>query len=226
MLVAPPFLFRGRCHRVDAGEDRLWRFVELAHRRFSLYSENMDNKKRDIIVYLSVALIVIVVVAAGYFAGWFGSAPATGGNSGGQTSATRSAVPANMVVPGAGATGTPQGVAVPQISIPAAPGVQAQLRVFNISAEKGVFTPSTVIANEGDTVRINFTAVDKTYDMTVPDLNLRQTAQKGETKILEFGANPSGKFTYYCESCGGLNSSATGFIVVVPGTSAASSAAK
>lgn len=179
----------------------------------------MENKKKDIIIYSIVALIILVV-AVGYFVGWF--AVPSGTPTSGPTSATRSDVPPGTVAPAVGATGTPEGVAVPQVSIPAAPGVKAQLRVFNITASNNVFTPSTVIANEGDTIHINFTAVDKTYDITIPDLSLQQTAKKGETKVLEFGANPPGKFAFYCESCGGLNSSAIGSIIIVPATSTSS----
>jgi heme/copper-type cytochrome/quinol oxidase subunit 2 len=44
---------------------------------------------------------------------------------------------------------------------------------------------------------------------------MKQTASAGESKILEFQANQSGSFLYYCESCGGEESLATGNIVVV-----------
>jgi hypothetical protein len=37
---------------------------------------------------------------------------------------------------------------------------------------------------------------------------MKQTAKKGEGKVLEFQAVTEGKFLFYCDACGGLNSSA------------------
>ena len=106
-------------------------------------------------------------------------------------------------------------IAVPTVVVPAAPGATAQLRSFNISAEGGKFIPSQIIANVGDTVHINFTAVDKGYDIVFPSYNMMQVAQKGETKILEFQALEDGSFLYYCDSCGGPNSATAGKIIIV-----------
>ncbi len=169
------------------------------------------NKTKEFIAII-IGVVIVVLVILGFVFGWF-SGMNTARNGG---SLTKSAVPAGTVAPSVGATSTPKGVAVPTVVTPAAPGATTQLRVFNISADKGVFTPSTVIANEGDTVHINFTAVDKTYDITVPDFGLKQTAAKGETKVLEFGATQSGKFTYYCASCGNSATSPNGYIIIVP----------
>jgi plastocyanin len=172
------------------------------------------NKTKELIAII-IGTVIVVLVILGFVFGWFSGI--SGGNvgTGGTGSLTKSAVPAGTVVPGVGATSTPKNVAVPQVVTPAAPGVSAQLRVFNISADKDAFAPSTVIANEGDTVHINFTAVDKTYDITFPDYGMKQTAAAGETKILEFQATSPGKFAYYCESCGNSATSPSGYIIIV-----------
>lgn len=106
-------------------------------------------------------------------------------------------------------------IALPTIVTPAAPGIEAQFRSFNIMAEGDKFTPSKVIANVGDTVHINFTAVDKAYDIVFPSYNMKQTAKAGETKILEFQAVMAGDFLYYCEACGGATSATKGNIIIV-----------
>ena len=130
----------------------------------------------------------------------------------------RDEVPSDIVVPdqNASATNTPKDIAIPKVSIPAAPGVSATLRVFDITAKENTFTPPTIAAYSGDTVHINFTATDKAYDIIFPDYNMKQTAQKGETKVLEFQAQATGKFTYFCELCGGVQSKAIGYIIVAP----------
>lgn len=107
-------------------------------------------------------------------------------------------------------------IAVPVVVVPAAPGSSSKFRSFQIRAENDTFTPTKVIANSGDTVHIDFTAVDKNYDIIFPGYNMMQSAKTGETKILEFQALRTGDFTYYCPSCGGPTKGPTGHIIIVP----------
>lgn len=105
-------------------------------------------------------------------------------------------------------------VAVPTVVTPAAPGATQKYRSFNISANAGVYTPSSIIGNVDDTIHINFTAVDKDYDIVFPSYNMKQTAKKGETKVLQFQAVQEGSFTYYCQMCGGENGPTKGSIII------------
>jgi plastocyanin len=130
----------------------------------------------------------------------------------------RTAVPASITVPKVGQilpAVQQKDVAVPTTVVPAAAGATTQFRIFNISASAGRFTPSKIIANLGDTIHINFTAVDGDYDITFPSYNMKQSAKQGETKILEFQALADGSFLYYCGSCGGPTGTATGSIIIV-----------
>lgn len=106
-------------------------------------------------------------------------------------------------------------IAVPTVVVPAAPGVDSKFRNFDITAEGGKFIPEKIIVQVGDTVHINFTAVDKDYDITFPSYNMKQTAKQGQTKILEFQAVQDGSFLYYCESCGGAEGMTKGNIIIV-----------
>ena len=193
--------------------------------------KNFFADKKNIYLVVGAAVVLIVAVIIGIVVGRSTGSPASGGvngpaaggTAGGPTTgpgstATWGEVPKDIVIPNQGATATsvPKDVAIPKVSIPAAPGVSATLRVFDISADGGKFTPSTVAAYTGDTIHVNFTAVDKAYDITFPDYGMKQTAQKGQTKVLEFQAQAVGKFAYYCDSCGGLKSSAVGYIIVAP----------
>lgn len=175
-------------------------------------------KKQIIIISAAVVIIVVgIVLLAGKFQkigpNNYGPAGTTTGEA--PKSATRADVPKDIKIPELGEK-TSEGVAAPVSVSNAAPGTSAKLRTFNIKAENSLFDPSTVIAKIGDTIHINFTAVDKTYDMTLPDYGMKQTATKGETKIFEFQAVSEGKFTYYCNSCGGLDSKTKGYIIVAP----------
>lgn len=91
-----------------------------------------------------------------------------------------------------------------------------KLRSFTMKIENGVFTPQTFICYQGEMMKIWITAIDKDYDVVQPDNGLRQTIKKGETKFIESQMNDIGKFVFYCESCGGLNSKAIGYMLVVP----------
>jgi plastocyanin len=106
-------------------------------------------------------------------------------------------------------------IAVPSAAIPAAPGIEAQNRIFNIRGEGGKFIPSKVIANYNDTVHIEFTAVDRDYDIVFSGYNMSQSAKKGQTKVIEFQAIQDGRFPYYCSSCGGSVTDAQGEIIIV-----------
>jgi heme/copper-type cytochrome/quinol oxidase subunit 2 len=133
-----------------------------------------------------------------------------------QGSLTKQEVPENITVPELNETPVDENVAVPLTVSQAAPGVTAMLRRFEIKAENDEFSPSEIIVNQNDTIHIDFTAVDKEYDMTLPDYGMKAVAAKGETKVFEFQAVGSGKFLYYCDSCGGIESKTQGHITILP----------
>jgi len=176
----------------------------------------MNKEKIYLIVGGVVVLIIIGVLVGGSTKTGTNTVSDTRSTGGRTKSLTQAEVPSDVVVPDQGATATsvPKDFAIPIVSVSAAPGSDASLRVFDITASGDVFSPSTIAAYTGDTVHINFTAADKTYDITFPDYSMKQVATKGQTKVLEFQASATGKFTYYCDSCGGLSSSAKGYIII------------
>ncbi len=83
---------------------------------------------------------------------------------------------------------------------PAAPGVTAQLRVFDMTATAGGFEPDRLVVNEGDTISVRMKAGASAFDIVVPDLGLHQTARPGEgEKVLEFQASAAGTYPFACE---------------------------
>lgn len=135
-----------------------------------------------------------------------------------ESASFRDLVPAGTTVPGTSTVLTPAQakiIAVPTVVAPAAVQGSALFRNFNIKGEGNVFTPSQIIANFRDKVRINLTAVDKDYDFYFPSYSMMISVKKGETKYLEFEAMHEGSFNFYCNSCGGPDSSARGKIIIV-----------
>jgi len=130
-------------------------------------------------------------------------------------SKTRSEASGNIQVPEKDSV-VPEGVAKPTFTAPASAKTDADIRKFLIEAKGGEFIPSTVIVRQGDSVRIEVTAVDREYDFIQPDYGLRAVMRRGETKTIAFGATAPGKFIFYCERCGGPAKGPIGEIVVAP----------
>ena len=129
-------------------------------------------------------------------------------------------VPANIIVPDVNTELSEEEkkeIALPTIVVEAAPGSDSSFRDFNIIAENDIFIPNKIIANVGDTIHVDFTSIDKDYDIVFPSYDMMQIAKMGQTKMLEFQALKEGSFTYYCSSCGGPASGPKGsFIIVQP----------
>ena len=171
------------------------------------------------IIILIIIGVIIVITAVFLFKmslpikeGAEGEGPIEGVEEGGVTP-TRQEVPEDIVVPEIG-TEVKEDVAVPQTVSEAAPGVEAKFRRFEVKAENNSYSPSTVIVNQDDTVHIDFIAVDKKYDFVFPDYGMRQIAEAGETKIIEFQAVERGKFLFYSNLYGGLEGEMKGYIIV------------
>lgn len=179
---------------------------------FGGFFKNLFQNKKSILIISGIVLVLIVVAVVLILAepGSKGKNVQTGDSN---KSSTMSEVPEGVKVPEVGSE-VEKGVAVPEAVAPASTSGSNKFRIFSIKAEGDKYSPNTIIVNVGDIIHINFSAVDKTYDLTIPDYGMKQTAEKGETKILEFQAVNTGKFTYYCEVCGGLKSDAKGYIII------------
>lgn len=107
-------------------------------------------------------------------------------------------------------------IAIPETTAPANPGgTDAMTRAYSVRAEADTFIPEKIIVNMGDTVQINFTAIDKDYDVVLSGYNMKQNIKKGNTRLFEFQALRDGDFIYYCQTCGGLTSGPQGHVIVV-----------
>ena len=185
--------------------------------------------KKTLIWIGAAAVVVVVGVVVYYFATGtpiprFGMAGSQANNAsssqagGVVSSATAQPLPsggANLTVPGQNATSVPTGIAAPAVVASGSPAGTTSFRSFNIVETATSFTPATIIVNQGDTVHINLTAQGGAYDFTQPDMGLKRSLKSGETGIIQFDANETGKFTFYCSSCGGPAKGPIGYIEVV-----------
>lgn len=83
------------------------------------------------------------------------------------------------------------------------------------------YTPERVEINVGDHVVWHLTSLERTRDAThgfaLSGYNINLSLEPGETQTIEFDANKSGTFTYYCtEFCSALHLEMLGYFLVKP----------
>ena len=174
--------------------------------------------KKDKILIIAAIVIVLIIGAVIIFGGKkSGLAPSATPTAGGNYTETKRELPKDAKVYGVGES-TPEGVASPMSVSKMTGDAGINLYAFSITAEKDKFTPNTVFVYQNDIVKLFIKAVDKNYDIYQPDSGLKMVFKKGEAeKYLEkqmFEA--PGDYLFYCESCGGLKSTAVGHIIVLP----------
>jgi len=103
---------------------------------------------------------------------------------------------------------------LPELKTPEGFEHDSLVRTFEVTISDNKFSPNTIIVYQGDRPRVNFTALDGDYYIRQPDYGLKQTISKGETGLMSFRAEAPGKFTFYCESCGGPEKGPIGYIII------------
>jgi heme/copper-type cytochrome/quinol oxidase subunit 2 len=177
-------------------------------------------EKKELVIII-IAVVIVAVAAAWILIAQHGAVPGAGQGGGGPQAgapaiATRTAVPANVTVPTAEATGSvAANVAVPTTVAPANPTDSASYRNFAITIANDAFSPSEIVVYAGDTVSVSFTAVDKAYDFTLPDYGMKVPIPQGSTRQIQLSPHATGTFLFYCTSCGGPARGPTGHLVVV-----------
>ncbi len=183
------------------------------------------GKNKKTIISLVIILVVIILVVVGIILGGGNSAknsasdnnPALNSNTSNPqnnpNSSTVGSVPKGVTVPDENSS-VPSNVAKPDSVLPAAPGSDSSYRNLSIKIQSDKFSPDTIIVNQNDVVVLNILAVDKNYDFTQPDYGFKFNISKGDTKPLNFQASASGKFTFFCSSCGGPQKGPVGYIIV------------
>ena len=90
-----------------------------------------------------------------------------------------------------------------------------------MTAIRSQFAPDTVRVKEGDKVFLHVTNVETTPDAThgfaIDKYNINLSLEPGETATVEFVANQSGTFPFYCtEFCSALHLEMAGYMLVQP----------
>ena len=74
-----------------------------------------------------------------------------------------------------------------------------QVKSFTIKGSNFKFEPSTITVNKGDTVKVTFENVGGFHDWVLEEFNVRtKQIGNGTTETVQFVADRTGSFEYYC----------------------------
>ena len=89
------------------------------------------------------------------------------------------------------------------------------VKEFRLEAFQFGYEPSVIEVNKGDTVRIIATSRDVAHGLALFDFGVNIVIKKGEETTVEFVADKSGEFSFYCSvPCGSGHSTMKGKLVV------------
>lgn len=90
-----------------------------------------------------------------------------------------------------------------------------QTREFSVEAKQWEFNPSTITVNQGDTVKLTIKSVDVAHGIAIPAFGIDKQLESGKEVEIEFVADKTGEFPFYCAVfCGQGHKDMTGTIIV------------
>jgi cytochrome c oxidase subunit 2 len=101
------------------------------------------------------------------------------------------------------------------------PGVSGMLengvRVVPMTARRYEFTPSRVVVNVGEKVKLVIRAIDTTHGFALPDWRIDVKLPRDKTTEVEFTAEDAGTHEFHCSVfCGPGHDQMKGELVVLP----------
>jgi plastocyanin len=84
-------------------------------------------------------------------------------------------------------------------SAPATGTQNGNMKEFTVTGKNFSFAPAAMTVNKGDRVRITFVNDSGTHDLVIDEFNARtKVIQGGAQETIEFVADKTGSFEYYC----------------------------
>lgn len=82
---------------------------------------------------------------------------------------------------------------------PATGTQNGNVKEFTVTGKNFSFAPAAMTVNKGDRVRITFVNESGTHDLVIDEFNARtKVIQGGAKETIEFVADKTGSFEYYC----------------------------
>jgi cytochrome c oxidase subunit II len=93
--------------------------------------------------------------------------------------------------------------------------VSSEVKEFTMTAKQWDFEPSTITVNQGDTVKLSIESVDVAHGFAISAFGVNERLEPGETTNVEFVADESGTFTFFCSvQCGAGHPNMRGQLIV------------
>ncbi len=90
-----------------------------------------------------------------------------------------------------------------------------EVKEFSIIAKNWEFEPSEIKVKKGDKVKLTIKSIDVEHGFSIPDFNVSKKLIPDETEVIEFTADKTGTFTFFCNVwCGAGHSTMSGKLIV------------
>ena len=90
-----------------------------------------------------------------------------------------------------------------------------ETKEFSIIAKQWEFQPDTITVNKGDLVKLTIESVDVNHGIKISEFNINERLNPGETVNIEFIADKTGEFSFFCSvPCGSGHGSMKGTLIV------------
>lgn len=121
-----------------------------------------------------------------------------------------------LIVSGCTQKEAPQQTTQPTIEEPTTEETQAgEVKEFTMTAKKWEFSPSTITVKKGDAVKLSITSIDVAHGFGLNDFGIKERLEPGKTTNIEFVADKTGTFTFFCSVfCGDGHGEMTGTLIV------------
>jgi cytochrome c oxidase subunit II len=92
---------------------------------------------------------------------------------------------------------------------------KGDIREFSMIAKQWNFEPGVIEVDQGDMVKLSIESVDVAHGIAIPDFNVNVFLSPGKTEVVEFIADKSGEFTFFCSvQCGHGHGGMRGKLIV------------
>jgi len=92
---------------------------------------------------------------------------------------------------------------------------EPQVTEITIEAKRWEFIPSTITVNKGDTVKLTIKSIDVSHGFNLATFGVNKRLEPGRETTVEFVADKTGEFSFFCNvSCGRGHSGMKGTLVV------------
>jgi cytochrome c oxidase subunit 2 len=75
-----------------------------------------------------------------------------------------------------------------------------KMKVIKIEARKFVYTPNQIVLKQGESVVLEFTAIDFMHGFNVPDMHIRADLMPGQVTRVPLNTDMAGDFDFLCDN--------------------------